>query len=58
MLTNNIVIVCIIVIVCRPFDFHIIAVYTEACIQSQFLAHAINVHSVLGQLMGQCRFKG
>ena len=41
MVSNNIIIVF-----CRPFSFHIIAAYTEACIQSQFLAFVISVHLV------------
>ena len=31
MMINNIIIVF-----CRPFSFHIVSVYTEACVQSQF----------------------
>ena len=31
MVSNN-----TIIIFCRPFSFHIIAVYTKGCIQSQF----------------------
>ena len=41
MVSNSIIIVFF-----RPFSFHIIAVYTEGCVQSQFLAFAISVDLV------------
>ena len=50
--SNNITIVF-----CSPFSFHVIADYTKVCVQSQFLAFVISVHSVLSQFTGSCRLK-
>ena len=42
MVSNNIIIVF-----CRLLSFHIIAVYTEACVQSQFSdVYVISIHKI------------
>ena len=47
MVSNNTIIVF-----CSPFSFHIIGIYTEACVKASFLAHAISIHSVFGPVNG------
>ena len=57
-MSNNITIVFY-----RPFSFHVLAIYIEACIQSQckkasFLAFAISMLSVFGPANGIMQVEG